>query len=159
MINQELLEEATNKFRTSNDEIKLAGNIIDLLMKCYIKYDPSKRGNMLQKLIIQYLGRDVYKAPSTWNCGDFALGSQSFLWDKSFKNILTTLDGIIDGTKIKDRRLMLKMRKDFIRRFFEVVSTFYEIKTSYLSDDGTYTIGNIRTYQNYQYLVLFLFLD
>lgn len=156
MINQELLAEATNKYKTSNDDIKLEGNIIDLLMECYIKYDPSKRGNILQKLIIQYLGRDTHRVPPTWNCGDFALGTRSFLRNGLFEKILTTLDIIIADTKVKDRKLMLKMRKGIIQRFFESVSTFYEIKTSYLSDDGSYTIGNIRTYQNYQHLVLLL---
>jgi len=156
MINQELLAEALHKFRTSNDDIKFEGNIIDLLMKCYIKYDPSKRGNILQKLIIQYLGKDVHTVPSRWNCGDFALGVQTFLRNELFEKVLSTLDSIIDGTKVKDRKPMLDMRKDIIKRFFEAVSTFYEIKTSYLSDDGSYTIGNIRTYQNYQYLVLLL---
>jgi hypothetical protein len=156
MINQELLAEATNKFKTSNDDIKLEGNIIDLLMKCYIKYDQSKRGNTLQKLIIEYLGKDVLTIPATWNCGDFALGVESFKGNKLLSKILKKLDYIIGETKVKDSKSMIKMRNDIIQRFFEIVSTFYEIKTSYLNDKGSYTIGNIRTYQNYHNLIVLL---
>jgi hypothetical protein len=109
MINQELLAEATNKFKTSNDDIKLEGNIIDLLMKCYIKYDPSKRGNTLQKLIIEYLGKDVLTIPATWNCGDFALGVESFKGNKLLSKILKKLDYIIGETKVKDSKSMTKI--------------------------------------------------
>jgi hypothetical protein len=107
-------------------------------------------------LIIEYLGKDVLTIPATWNCGDFALGSESLMRNKLLGKILNKLDVIIGKTKIKDSKSMLKMRNDIIQRFFEIVSTFYEIKTSYLNDKGSYTIGNIRTYQNYQNLVILL---
>ena len=156
MINQELLVEATHKYRTSNDDIELEGNIVDLLMKCYIKYDPSKRGNILQKLIIQYLGRDAYRAPASWDCGDFALGSKTFSINDLFGKILSTLDSIISSSNVKDSKEMIKMRKGIIQRLFETFSTFYEIKTTYLSNDGYYTIGNSRTYQKYKNLIILM---
>ena len=159
MINQELLNDATLKFRTSNDDMKLGGGgyIQDFITECYVRYDPSKRGNTLQKFILNELRDETFGVPATWDCGDFSIGQEKYLYyNNRLREITNYLNLCINSSKVKDRKVLIKLKSEINQRTFKALSTFCEIKTSYLSSDGYYTIGNIRTYQNYQYLVLLL---
>ena len=153
MVN--LLEEATHKFKTSNEDIKLSGSISELILQCYIKYDPSKRGNTLQKLIIQHLSGSVTKAPSYMDKGDFYIDIRT-LGDTNIDLVNSILLSDSFTKFFKGSRTFSGLKKSFINRVYEVYSKFFEIKTSYLNKDGFYTVGNIRTYQNYDYLLILL---
>ena len=156
MVNTELLEKAVHKFKTSNDDIPLVGYIHDLIIECYVRYEPSKRGNTLQRLIIEYLDEYVCKSPATWDKGDFFIKPKSVFNNNQLNKISNYLFSDEFSKKVKDVKKVKKIRKEFSKRVYESVSTFFEIKTSYLSNDGYYTVGNIRTYQNYDYLLLLL---
>ena len=156
MVNKELLEKARHKFMTSNDDIPLVGYIHDLVLECYVKYEPSKRGNTLQKLIINYLNDYVTKSPATWDKGDFYINPKNVFNNNQLHKIYNYLFSDEFVKKVKNIKKVRKIRKEFCKRVYECVSKFIEIKTSYLSNDGYYTIGNIRTYQNYDYLLLLL---
>ena len=156
MVSEELLQKAIHKFNTANDDIPLVGFISDLIVECYVRYEPSKRGNTLQKLIINYLNDYVVKAPSPWDKGDFYINPKSIRSNNQLSKIYKYLFSKELSGKFKDKKKLDRIQKDFIKRLYETISKFFEIKTSYLSNDGYYTIGNIRTYQNYDYLVLLL---
>ena len=159
MINQKLLEEATHKFKTSNDDMVIGspGYIQDFITECYVRYDPSKRGNTLQKFIIHEMSEHAFGVPATWDRGDFSVGQfKQISYNDRLLKINSYLGSVIRSSKVKDRKGLISLTKGINQRVFECLSTFCEIKTSYLSSDGNYTIGNIRTYQNYQYLVLLL---
>jgi hypothetical protein len=156
MINQELLEKAKHKFKTSNDDIPLYGYIHDLVIECYVRYEPSKRGKTLQKLIINYLNEYGVKSPDSWNNGDFFIKPKNLIKNRQLYNINNYLHSNELSKKIGNKKKINSIIKGFSKRVYESVSTFFEIKTSYLNSGGYYSINNIRTYQNYEYLILLL---
>jgi hypothetical protein len=156
MVNEELLEKARHKFKTSNDDFPLVGYIYNLIIECYVRYEPSKRGNTLQKLMINYLNDYIGKAPSGWNKGDFFIKPRNIVNNHQLNKINDYLNSKELSKKLKNKKKIKKLREEFIKRIYDSISEFYEFKTSYLSSDGNYTIGNIRTYQNYDYLILLL---
>lgn len=152
---QKLLIEANEKYERTDMHFSWCNTFHELIMSYYINYEPSKRGNVLQKFIIEHLDDGVIPISAKNDRGDFCLNLGWFGHNNicSIHRLLTREDICNHFKKFKR---FTEIKKNFMIRLFEVYSKFFELKTSYLSRDGFYTIGNIREYQQYDFLVLLL---
>jgi len=156
MINKKLLVKARHKFKTSNEDIPTDGSFNELLVKYYLKYEPSKRGKALESHFINSLQGLVSKTPEKWESGDFHINCDYMFENKCLKSINNFLHSDKLEKRVKDKKLIQKIKNDFNNNLIKTCSTFFELKTSYLNDRGYYRIGNIRTYQKYDNLLLLL---
>lgn len=151
-MKQDLQKMAYRRYVSKNtiewDEYKMDMNNFICLM--YIQCDPSCYGKVFVKKIkidARYnLNRshEVIENPDKMNQGDIIL---------TFKNFL---DYGKRDYEIVQRGWSYKVEE--IICFDNVHKKFIEVKISYLGKNGTYTIRNIRPYQNFDYF-LFCFVD
>lgn len=156
MVDKKLLNKATRKYKTSNEDIPTDGSFDELIVKYYLKYEPSKRGKALETYFINLFKGLVDKTPEKWDSGDFHINCDYMLENNVLKKIHNFLQSDKLKQRVKDKKLVKKVQKEFYDNLNKYCSTFFEFKTSYLNDRGYYRIGNIRTYQNYDYLMLLL---
>jgi hypothetical protein len=146
MVNQELLELATEKYYNKNDINDRHYNtdgMEDFIMRIYNQCDPSTYGKkFVKKILKDHRGneRNKMKLYSVFDKSD--IGDMALCYPEA-----DYFSGIY-----YDPRTRYFRRLDYKT---EVVKKWFEVKISYLGrDNDIFTIRNVRPYQDFDYFLL-----
>jgi hypothetical protein len=141
------LEKAKRRFYNSRiNDVPYHLPFNEFILDCYLGYPPASYGKYLEKRIIMEIEKfGVSGIPSKLNQGDCKL--------------------YFNPKDVYDSTLIKSAEKGTHFRFYHpdllkfALALNYEIKCSYLGQDGCYSIRNIKTYQNIDGGYIFCFID
>jgi hypothetical protein len=144
MVDLELLNKANsryyNKNRVWDDDYK--EDMDNFILKMYLDCDPAGYGKVFVKKIlrdhdsINEHGINIYPVMDKGDMGDVALvyPKRNYFYGEFY-----------------DPRILHYSR---VLSYGEIPKIFFEVKISYLGKNGTFTVRNIRPYQDFNYYIL-----
>ena len=139
------LERAKRRFYNSKSKPHYVVDFSEFILDCYLDYCPSSYGNHLENRIIMEIEKfGVSGVPKKLNQGDCKLQFNP--------------KDVYESTLIESAETGCHSRFYHPDLLKFALSLNYEIKCSYLGNTGSYSIRNIKTYQNIDggYIICFI---
>lgn len=155
---EHLLEIAKSKYEKSKEgAVNFSKDFKTFLLECYIHLTPASYGCQIQNRVVKHLSK-IESVSSKKNCADFSIGNwELLLYNEYLKKVMEYYEF---HKYFMDRyshscfyNVLIKIINEFHKRYYFNC----EVKVSYLNKSGSYTIRNIRPYQDYtHYLLVFI---
>jgi hypothetical protein len=144
MVNEVLLEQAIDRYNSKNTitDNHYKDDMNSFILRIYLQCDPAGYGKVFVKKILRdhnslnEHGINIYPMLDRSNIGDVVL---TYPKEEYFTS------------KFYDPRCKYAKEINFMK---DVSKRFFEVKISYLGKNDTYTVRNIRPYQNFEYYIL-----